>query len=57
MDYNTLSPKADMKELISKAEILIEKGLLEHHPKRASVIRLTPRGFALSDQIIAEFVG
>ncbi len=24
MDYNTLSPKADMKELISKAEILIE---------------------------------
>jgi oxygen-independent coproporphyrinogen-3 oxidase len=40
-----------------KAEMLIEKGLLEPHPKRVSTIRLTPRGFALSDQIIAEFVG
>lgn len=40
-----------------KAEVFSGKGLLETHPTRASALRLTPRGFALSDQIIAEFAG
>jgi hypothetical protein len=29
-----------------------EKGLLEPHPQLPDRIRLTPRGFAVSDQII-----
>jgi len=38
-----------------KAEVFAEKGLLEAHPMRAGALRLTARGFALSDRIIAEF--
>lgn len=40
-----------------KAEVFAEKGLLESHPTRAGSLRLTARGFALSDRIIAEFAG
>jgi oxygen-independent coproporphyrinogen-3 oxidase len=40
-----------------KAEVFTGKGLLEPHPTRDASLRLTPRGFALSDQIIAEFAG
>lgn len=36
----------------SKAQILEEKGLLEPHPADLTRKRLTPRGFALSDQVI-----
>jgi oxygen-independent coproporphyrinogen-3 oxidase len=38
-----------------KAEAFRAKGLLEAHPTRENSLRLTPRGFALSDQIISEF--
>jgi oxygen-independent coproporphyrinogen-3 oxidase len=40
-----------------KAAVFTEKGLLEPHPSRLESLRLTPRGFALSDQIISEFAG
>jgi hypothetical protein len=40
-----------------KAELFGENGLLEQHPTRDALLRLMPRGFALSDQIIAEFAG
>ncbi len=40
-----------------KAESFTGKGLLEAHPNLPDSIRLTPRGFALSDQIISEFAG
>ncbi|MBI2712323.1 MAG: radical SAM family heme chaperone HemW [Bdellovibrio sp.] len=37
----------------SRAKILESQGLLENHPADPQRLRLTPRGFALSDQIIA----
>jgi oxygen-independent coproporphyrinogen-3 oxidase len=37
----------------AKAEVLKREGLLEIHPSLPQRIRLTPRGFALSDQVIA----
>ena len=37
----------------SKAELFESKGLLERHPEHFDRLRLTPRGFALSDQVIA----
>ena len=40
-----------------KAKILLEQTLLEPHPLRQNYLRLTPRGFALSDQVIAELAG
>lgn len=40
-----------------KAETFKKNGLLENHPTRIGSLRLTPRGFALSDQIIGEFAG
>jgi oxygen-independent coproporphyrinogen-3 oxidase len=40
-----------------KVDVFTSKGLLESHPSRPESLRLTPRGFALSDQIIAELAG
>ncbi len=40
-----------------KAILLRETGLLEFHPTRTENLRLTPRGFAVSDQIISAFAG
>jgi oxygen-independent coproporphyrinogen-3 oxidase len=37
----------------ARAATLTEQGLLEPHPNENSRLRLTPRGFALSDQVIA----
>ncbi len=37
----------------SKAATLREQGLLAENPRRAGHLRLTPRGFAVSDQVIA----
>jgi len=37
-----------------KAKRLIDQGLLESHPVKIGFTRLTARGFALSDQVIAE---
>jgi oxygen-independent coproporphyrinogen-3 oxidase len=37
-----------------KSKILISKGLLEPHPLQRTRLRLTPRGLALSDQVIKE---
>lgn len=45
----------DSERRRKKAEFFSEKGLLEAHPTRAGALRLTARGFALSDRIIAEF--
>lgn len=45
----------DSERRRKKAEVFAEKGLLEAHPVRAGALRLTARGFALSDRIIAEF--
>lgn len=39
-----------------KAEMLMNEGLLEKHPSHASILRATPRGFALSDAIIKTLV-
>ncbi len=39
-----------------RSEIFEEKGLLEVHPLDTGRRRLTPRGFALSDQVISAFV-
>jgi oxygen-independent coproporphyrinogen III oxidase len=52
-------PKAwlDTEIRKKKAAVFTEKGLLENHPTRGESLRLTPRGFALSDQIIGEFAG
>lgn len=36
-----------------RAAVLEETGLLEVHPEDSTRMRLTPRGFALSDQVIA----
>ncbi|MBU6375057.1 MAG: radical SAM family heme chaperone HemW [Bdellovibrionales bacterium] len=36
-----------------KAQVLQEQGLLEIHPQKLGTLRLTPRGFALSDQVIS----
>ncbi len=36
----------------SRANKLIEQGFLREHPEHASRLQLTPRGFALSDQVI-----
>jgi oxygen-independent coproporphyrinogen-3 oxidase len=36
----------------SKASLFEGKGLLVRHPKRPGYLRLSPRGFALSDQIV-----
>ena len=36
-----------------KAHQLLKQALLETHPERPQHLRLTPRGFALSDQVIA----
>lgn len=38
----------------NKAELFIQKGLLMNHSKISENLRLTPRGFALSEQVIAE---
>jgi oxygen-independent coproporphyrinogen-3 oxidase len=38
-----------------KAASLQSQGLLEAHPSKVGYLRLTPRGFALSDQVIAQF--
>lgn len=40
-----------------KAALLRERGLIENHPSQSENLRLTPRGFALSDQIIASLAG
>jgi oxygen-independent coproporphyrinogen-3 oxidase len=40
-----------------KAEAFVKEGLLEAHPAQETRLRLTPRGFALSDQIISAFAG
>lgn len=42
---------SDLQKLRHKQ--LLEQGLLEHHPEQMGMLRLTPRGFALSDQILA----
>ncbi len=39
-----------------KGEMLQRDGLLEVHPLHKDYLRLTPRGFALSDQIIAALI-
>lgn len=39
-----------------KAQELEARGFLEDHPEIPSRKRLTPRGFALSDQVIASFI-
>lgn len=36
----------------NRAEDLVQSGLLENHPDKPDYFRLTPRGFALSDQVI-----
>lgn len=36
----------------AKAQSLMNSGLLEKHPKREAYMRLTPKGFSLSDQIV-----
>jgi oxygen-independent coproporphyrinogen III oxidase len=38
---------------VQRAERLSREGLLESHPGRTGHLRLTARGFALSDQVIA----
>jgi oxygen-independent coproporphyrinogen-3 oxidase len=38
---------------VRKARLLQDQGLLERHPVHASRLRLTPRGLALSDQVIS----
>jgi len=38
----------------TRARELLEKGLMELHPVTTSNLRLTPRGFALSDQIVLQ---
>jgi oxygen-independent coproporphyrinogen-3 oxidase len=40
-----------------KAETLQERGLMMEHPHASDKLRLTPRGFALSDQIISLLSG
>jgi oxygen-independent coproporphyrinogen-3 oxidase len=40
------------KSQIARAESLLEQGLIEPHPTRISHLRLTARGFALSDHVI-----
>lgn len=40
-----------------KATMLTKQGLLIVHPESPEKLRLTPRGFALSDQIISTLVG
>jgi len=37
----------------TRARQLLQQGLMESHPGRDAHLRLTPRGFALSDQIVA----
>lgn len=39
----------------TKADTLQRAGLIERHPLRPATLRLTARGFALSDQVIAAF--
>jgi oxygen-independent coproporphyrinogen-3 oxidase len=46
----------DTSDRRSKASLFQEKGLLEEHSTLDSRLRLTARGFALSDQVIAAFV-
>jgi oxygen-independent coproporphyrinogen-3 oxidase len=41
----------------SRARVLTEQGLLETHPEAADRLRLTARGLALSDQVIAALAG
>lgn len=41
----------------ARAKKLIEEKLLEHHPEDQGKLRLTARGFALSDQIIGTLAG
>jgi oxygen-independent coproporphyrinogen-3 oxidase len=40
-----------------KAEAFVKEGLLTPHSEHTERLRLTPRGFALSDQIISAFAG
>lgn len=46
----------DTQALREKARALKNAGLLEAHPSRPDDLRLTARGFALSDQVIATFI-
>lgn len=50
-------PKAwlDTESRRKKAVLFTERGLLEAHPNKIENLRLTARGFALSDQIISAF--
>lgn len=43
----------DSAARIARSAQLTENGLLERHPQTAQNLRLTPRGFALSDQVIS----
>lgn len=47
----------DTESLRKKAELFQAKGLLEEHPIVRENLRLTARGFALSDQIISALAG
>jgi hypothetical protein len=37
----------------ARGHALLQAGLLESHPHKPTRFRLTPRGFSLSDQVIA----
>ncbi len=43
----------DGDQKLRKARLLQEQGVLERHPAKLSTLRLTARGFAVSDQVIA----
>jgi len=43
----------DTASKLVKSQLFQKEGLLETHPKVPSNLRLTPRGFALSDQVIS----
>ncbi len=40
----------------SQAKMLMNRGLLQLHPNKSGFLNLTPRGFALSDQVISNLV-
>ena len=48
-------PKSWLTESLqkSRAHVFEKEGLLENHPSDLSRLRLTPKGFALSDQVIS----
>jgi oxygen-independent coproporphyrinogen III oxidase len=55
---NTGFPAAwlQSESLQKRGAQFLEQGLLEEHPSRARYLRLTPRGYALSDQVIRAFI-